>query len=412
MTRLERMIVRIDTSNMGLLEGLPASFRLAAMILVKLQAGRLDVTFPDGRTFRFEGPQPGPCAEIIVHDPAFARPVLSKGDIGFAEAFMEGAFDTPSLATVLEYFTRNFDSAGRLTVGGWLQQVINYIRHAMRGNSRKGSKRNILAHYDLGNEFYRRWLDETMTYSSAIFEPGVDDLREAQLHKYRTLCRSLGLQPGMRVLEIGSGWGGFAEVAAGEFGAHVDSVTISDAQHAWAVERMEKAGLSGKASIQLRDYRDITGSYDAIASIEMFEAVGEKYWPVYFAKISEVLKPGGRAGLQIITIEDAEFENYRKRVDFIQTYIFPGGMLPSVERLRGAVGNAGLELVDQRMFALSYARTLAEWADRFTLAWDEIQPLGFDERFRRMWLYYLAYCEAGFRTGRIDVGQFVLQRPG
>jgi len=411
MTRLERMVVRIDPSSMGLLSGLPASFRLAAMILVKLDTGRLDVTFPDGRTFRFEGPKPGPHAEIIAHDPAFARPVLSRGDIGFAEAFMDGKFDTPSLTNVLEYFTRNFDTAGRLAVGGWLQQALNYIRHALRGNSRKGSKRNILAHYDLGNDFYRLWLDETMTYSSAIFEDGKDDLREAQLNKYRSLCQSLDLKPGMRVLEIGSGWGGFAEVAAREFGVQVDSVTISDAQHEWAVDRIAGAGLAARVDIQLRDYRDITGTYDAVASIEMFEAVGEKYWPVYFAKIAEVLKPGGKAALQIITIEDHEFENYRRRVDFIQTYIFPGGMLPSVEKLRAHTASAGLQWEGQQMFALSYARTLAHWADRFSMAWDRIQPMGFDDRFRRMWLYYFSYCEAGFKTGRIDVGQFVFRRP-
>lgn len=410
MTRLERMVVRIDASNLGLLSGLPASFRLAAMILVKLEMGRLDVSFPDGRTFRFEGAKPGPQAEILAHDPAFARPVLSKGDIGFAEAFMDGKFDTPSLTAVLEYFTLNFDSAGKLAVGGWLQQVMHSIRHALRGNSKKGSKRNILAHYDLGNDFYRLWLDETMTYSSAIFEAGQDDLKEAQLNKYRSLCRSLDLKPGMRVLEIGSGWGGFAQIAAGEFGVTIDSVTISDAQHDLAVKRIAAAGLADRVDIQLRDYRDITGRYDAVASIEMFEAVGEKYWPVYFAKIAEVLKPGGKAALQIITIDDAEFENYQRRVDFIRTYIFPGGMLPSVERLRAATSAAGLAFDSQHMFALSYARTLAQWAERFSTVWETIEPMGFDDRFRRMWLYYFSYCEAGFKTGRIDVGQFVFHR--
>ncbi|MEZ5939629.1 MAG: cyclopropane-fatty-acyl-phospholipid synthase family protein [Hyphomonadaceae bacterium] len=407
MTRHERIVLKPDTPLDKRLGGLPGSMRIAAALISRLRRGRIDITLPDGRTFRFEGPEPGPKAEIFANDMAFVRPVLAKGDIGFAESFMDGRFDTPDLADVLEYFTVNWERAGRLTVGGAFFKVVNSVRHALRGNTRKGSKRNILAHYDLGNAFYEQWLDNSMTYSSGIFEQSGSKLGEAQAAKYASIARNLDLKPGMRILEIGSGWGGFAEYAARNHGVSVDSITISDAQHDYAVSRIARAGLSDRVRILLSDYRDITGDYDGVASIEMFEAVGEKYWPVYFSKIAEVLRPGGKAALQIITIDDALFHSYRERADFIQTYIFPGGMLPSVGKLEEVAGQAGLDLQTDRMFGLDYARTLGLWAERFSAAWDDIRKLGFDERFRRLWLYYLAYCEAGFRTGRIDVGQFV-----
>jgi cyclopropane-fatty-acyl-phospholipid synthase len=411
MTRLDRMIVAITSANLNALDGLPASMRLAAMLLVRLRKGRLDMTFADGRTFRFEGPEPGPRGEIIVHDAAFARTVMAKGDIGFAEAYMDGKFDTPNLADVLEYFTINFDNAGKLAMGGEITRIFNQIRHAFRANTKRGSKRNILAHYDLGNDFYARWLDPTMTYSSALYSDQNQSLEDAQLEKYRAIARRAGLKPGMHVLEIGSGWGGFAETAAREFGARVTSVTISNAQHAYAVRRIADAGLADKVDIQLRDYRDITGQFDAVASIEMFEAVGEKYWPQYFGKVASVLKPGAKAALQIITIEDHEFERYRSRPDFIQRYIFPGGMLPSIERIGKEAADVGLGYETAEMFGLSYDRTLREWEKAFEQAWDHIRGGQFDERFRRLWLYYLAYCQAGFRTRRIDVGHFVLTKP-
>jgi cyclopropane-fatty-acyl-phospholipid synthase len=281
----------------------------------------------------------------------------------------------------------------------------------LRANTKKGSRRNILAHYDLGNDFYARWLDPTMTYSSALYTSVDQNLENAQLAKYRSIARNLNLKPGDHVLEIGSGWGGFAEVAAKEYSARVTSITISDAQHAYATKRIADAGLSSQVEIVLRDYRDVRGQFDAVASIEMFEAVGEEYWPSYFGKIAEVLKPGGRAALQIITIDDDYFDLYRKRADFIQHYIFPGGMLPSERRLRQETAAVGLGFEVDAMFGKSYARTLGEWAKRFELAWDDIKGGKFNESFRRLWLYYLAYCEAGFRTGRIDVGQFVLTKP-
>ncbi len=411
MTRMDRMVQEVGSADLHKLDRLPASLSLAAMFLTRLKKGRLDMLLPDGRTLRFAGQQAGPHAEIIVHDLTFARPVLDRGDIGFAESFMDQKFDTPDLATLLEYFTANFDDAGPLAAGGTIARFLNRLRHAFRANTKKGSKRNILAHYDLGNDFYARWLDPSMTYSSALFSAPDQSLQDAQIAKYRSIARNLQLKPGDRVLEIGSGWGGFAETAAREYGARVTSITISDAQHAYAAKRIADAGLADQVEIVLRDYRDVQGQFDAVASIEMFEAVGEDYWPSYFGKIAEVLKPGGRAALQIITIEDHEFENYKKRADFIQHYIFPGGMLPSIKRLREETQRAGLGFEIDAMFGQSYARTVNEWAKRFERAWDQIRGGKFDEGFRRLWLYYLAYCEAGFRTGRIDVGQFVLTKP-
>ena len=411
MTRLDRMVQEVGASDLHKLDRMPASLRIASLILSRLKKGRLDITLADGRTLRFTGTEPGPHGEIIAHDMAFTRGVLSRGDVGFAEAFMDEKFDSPDLATLLEYFTINFEDAGKLAVGGAITQFLNGVRHMMRANTKKGSKRNILAHYDLGNDFYARWLDPTMTYSSAIYSSKDQDLQDAQLAKYRSIARNLKLKPGDKVLEIGSGWGGFAEVAAKEYGAKVTSITISDAQHGYAVQRIADVGLSDQVEIVMRDYRDVQGEFDAVASIEMFEAVGEEYWPSYFAKIADVLKPGGRAALQIITIDDAHFEDYRSRTDFIQRYIFPGGMLPSERRLREETAAAGLRFEVDAMFGESYGRTLAEWAKRFEMSWDQIKGGKFDESFRRLWLYYLAYCEAGFRTGRIDVGQFVLTKP-
>jgi cyclopropane-fatty-acyl-phospholipid synthase len=412
MSRIDRMVLEIrGPSDLHKLDRLPASLSFTAMILTRLCCGRLDMTLPDGRTLRFVGKHPGPHAELIVHDPKFARTVAARGDIGFAEVYMDGKVDTPDMPALLEYFNANWEDIGKLGIGGSIARFFANLRHMLRANTKKGAKRNILAHYDLGNDFYAAWLDPTMTYSSAIFSSPEQSLQDGQLDKYRAIARNLQLKPGDHVLEIGSGWGGFAEVAAKEFGARVTSITISDAQHAWATKRIADAGLSDQVEIVMRDYRDVKGQFDAVASIEMFEAVGEEYWPGYFAKINEVLKPGGRAALQIITIDDKYFDDYRRRADFIKHYIFPGGMLPSPKRLREETERVGLEFEIDRMFGKDYARTVDEWAKRFDLAWDRIKGGKFDEQFRRLWIYYLAYCSAGFRTGRINVGQFVLKKP-
>jgi cyclopropane-fatty-acyl-phospholipid synthase len=323
---------------------------------------------------------------------------------------MAGEWDTPDLSALLEAFTLNFDRLEKLVRGNPLARAVNRVAHALNRNSRRGARRNIHAHYDLGNAFYSRWLDPSMTYSSARFERPGQPLGEAQHHKYATLARDIGLAPGRHVLEIGCGWGGFAEFAAREVGARVTGITISRAQHDFARKRLFDQGLADLADIRLMDYRDVEGKFDHVASIEMFEAVGEAYWPAYFAKIADVLSPGGRAGLQIITIRDELFRAYRARSDFMRKYIFPGGMLPSERRLREETERAGLEWKAIARFGQNYADTLAAWAASFESAWDEIRGLGFDERFRRLWRFYLSYCEAGFRTERTNVVQLSLTR--
>jgi cyclopropane-fatty-acyl-phospholipid synthase len=394
------------------IKGVPMAFKMATMAMTKIVEGSITVKLPDGRVLVFEGLRPGKSAQFSIADFGFIKRVAAQGDIGFAEGLMAGEWDTPDLAALLEVFSSNLDLMPRLLIGGPLMNALNTLRHKLLNrNTRKGSQKNILSHYDLGNAFYSRWLDPSMTYSSAVYEKEGEDLTSAQMNKYRGLAEKVGLKPGMEVLEIGCGWGGFAEFAAREYGVHVTGVTISKEQHAYAVERLAKAGLAERTEIKLMDYRDIRGQYDAVVSIEMFEAVGEEYWPTYFAKVSEVLKSGAKAGLQVITIDERLFEDYRTRADFIQRYVFPGGMLPSVPRLEAEVAKAGLVWQGAAVFGLSYADTLAEWGKRFLAEWRSIRDMGFDERFRQLWRFYLAYCEAGFRTGRIDVGHFAMQKP-
>jgi cyclopropane-fatty-acyl-phospholipid synthase len=389
----------------------PAAFRTVLKISAEnWEYGQLTFVLPSGPEVRVEGDKPGPDARLIVNDFRFLSRVLSAGDIGFGEGFMAGEWDTPDLSALLEAFTANLDRLRTLLEGNVVYRLVEAMAHALRRNSRAGAKRNILAHYDLGNAFYSRWLDPSMTYSSAWYERPGQPLNEAQRHKYASLARQIELGADNHVLEIGCGWGGFAEFAAGEIGAKVTGITISPAQFEFARKRLFEAGLNERAEIRLVDYRDVTGQFDRVASIEMFEAVGEEYWPTYFGKIHDVLAPGGRAGLQIITIRDELFAEYRKRADFIQKYVFPGGMLPSETRLKEETARAGLEWRDIVRFGQNYADTLAEWARRFESGWDDIRGLGFDERFRRLWRFYLGYCEAGFRTERTNVVQLSLAK--
>jgi cyclopropane-fatty-acyl-phospholipid synthase len=391
------------------LSGLPASGKAVLLALTRLRGGELTMVTPNGERLVFgEGAAK---AALHVHDYRLLKRVMKKGDIGFAESYVEGEWSAPDLAATLTLLASNAEQIMRYFTGGWVGRFINFVRHATRANSRAGARRNILAHYDLGNTFFQQWLDPSMTYSSARFDLGAETLEQGQRHKYRAIADKLELQPGQSVLEIGCGWGGFAEVAAGEYAANITGITISDAQLDYARARMARDGLAEKADIRRVDYRDMEGRYDAIVSIEMFEAVGEKYWPAYFAKVRDLLKPGGRAVLQIITIRDDLFDAYRRHADFIQHYIFPGGMLPSLERLRTETTNAGLTWRGHEAFGQSYAETLAEWARRFSGKWEKIKTLGFDERFKRLWLLYLGYCEAGFRTQRTDVIQLELARP-
>ncbi|HVI32907.1 cyclopropane-fatty-acyl-phospholipid synthase family protein [Phenylobacterium sp.] len=393
------------------LRGAPSPFRFALRVIARnWGVGRLTFVLPSGRELPLEGREPGPHGRLVVRDFRFMRRVLASGDIGFAEGYMAGEWETPDLSALLTAFALNFERLRRVTHGGALMRAVNRILHALNRNTRAGSKRNIHAHYDLGNAFYSRWLDPTMTYSSARFERPGQPLDEAQRHKYRTLAEGMDLSPDHHVLEIGCGWGGFAEYAARDVGARVTGITISREQFDFARRRMFEQGLAERADIRLVDYRDVAGRFDRVASIEMFEAVGERYWPAYFGKIRESLTPGGRAGLQIITIRDELFTEYQRRADFIQKYVFPGGMLPSEARLKAETDRAGLDWRGISRFGQHYADTLASWAQRFEAAWDDIRRQGFDERFRRLWRFYLSYCEAGFRTGQTDVVQLSLAR--
>ncbi len=391
------------------LQAAPAPFRFAVCRMAENWGkGGLTVCLPDGRSFRVGDAAPE--AKIVVRDYRFIGRCLTRGDVGFAEGYMAGEWDTPDLAGLLEVMALNFDRIKLVSEGGILTRVFGLIAHALNRNSRRGARRNIEAHYDLGNDFYAAWLDPGMTYSAAMFAAPGQSLEEAQAQKYAALARSIDLKLGHEVLEIGCGWGGFAEYAAKEVGAKVVGLTLSPAQRDYAQRRLFEQGLADRVDIRLTDYRDIQGKFDRAVSIEMFEAVGEAYWPAYFAKLDEVLKPGGVAGLQVITIEERLFEQYRARTDFIQTHIFPGGMLPSEERFERAVENAGLKIAAATRFGRDYARTLTDWQDRFDTAWPAIAAQGFDERFRRLWRFYLSYCAAGFRTGRTNVMQVVLNR--
>ena len=390
--------------------GAPASAKAVLLALLQLKGGAALVTLPDGRRLAF-GDGAGPSVDFQIRSYQFANRVLSSGDIGFAEGLMAGEWESDDLSPLLTLLASNVERFTRLLEGGPIGKAVHWVRHVSNANTKSGSRRNSLAHYDLGNEFYSAWLDASMTYSSARFDAQVRDLEAGQRAKYRALAEHLELKATDHVLEIGCGWGGFAEYAAREYGARVTGITISDEQLAYAQARMAKAGLFDRVEIRRQDYRDVEGQFDKVASIEMFEAVGEKYWPAYFGKIAEVLKPGGKAGLQIITIDERLFEQYRRRADFIQRYVFPGGMLASVERLKEESSKVGLVWREVEAFGQSYADTLAEWARRFKAKWSDIHAMGFDERFKQLWLFYLSYCEAGFRTGRTNVVQLELAKP-
>jgi cyclopropane-fatty-acyl-phospholipid synthase len=386
----------------------PMRARMVMRALIGLPVGSLRVTVPSGQSFRVGGRTPGPAAEVRLKNWRLPGRAFAGGTIGLAESYIDGDWDSPDVTSFLELFVRN-EKHGEELAGGasWLLTVLQRVRHWLNENTVKGSKRNISAHYDLGNEFYRLWLDPSMTYSSALFSNGANDLGSAQSEKYRALARDTGITERDQVLEIGCGWGGFAEFAAREIGCKVTGLTVSREQLDFAKARLQQEGLSDKVEFRLQDYRHEIGSYDKVVSIEMFEAVGEKYWQTFFAKLRSCLKPGGAAGLQIITINEKSFPAYRAQPDFIQRYVFPGGMLPTPSRLWSLGAEQELSLVTERIFPQDYARTLREWRERFWNAWQRIVPLGFDERFRRLWEFYLFYCEAGFRAEYIDVRQVI-----
>lgn len=401
----------IEAAPSGDLSRLPLFFRMACKIAARIRIGSLTFLLPDGRKLRFEGAaEPEVDGVIIVRDFAFAHRSVLGGDIGFFESFADGQWESPNVTDVLYVFARNADHLKEAFAATPLIAFLDRIRHNLNRNTRIGSRRNIMAHYDLGNSFYEKWLDRTMTYSSARFGEGATDLSAAQTNKYRTLAQSISLKPGDSVLEIGSGWGGFAEYAAKVVGANVTGITISPAQLDYARARIFREGLSDRVDFKLLDYRDVSGAYDKVASIEMFEAVGKEYWGAYFEKVRDLLKPGGTAGIQTITIADRFFDTYSRSTDFIKRYVFPGGMLPSPGALKREVAGAGLVWQAAAAFGPDYAATLAEWRRRFLAAWGDIVPLGFDEKFKKLWQFYLSYCEAGFRAATTDVMQIRLAR--
>lgn len=388
--------------------------KLLKLAKERVSVGCLTIVTPDGHRTRVGNEGATPKATWHIHNDKAVRRILSRGALGFAEGFLNGDWEANDLAAFLHLMAENFDNlVSGETKGNRVMAMLTRFQHVLNKNTRKGSRKNILAHYDLGNAFYEQWLDPSMTYSSAFWDRHKKaNLQTAQSQKYTRIANEISLKPGQSVLEIGCGWGGFAELAAGEFGGHVTGLTISDEQHDYAVQRLEAKGLGNQTSIQLTDYRDVEGEFDHIVSIEMFEAVGQEFWDAYFSTVYDRLKPGGKACLQIITIEEAHFDSYTSgSADFIQHYIFPGGLLPTVTHLRTLTQKHGLNWENQKMFGLDYADTLAAWAISFEKSWESIVPMGFDEAFRRMWLYYLAYCEAGYRSKRIDVGQFTLSKP-
>ncbi len=398
-------------SRLTLPRSVPARARSVLRLLERLRHGALSLQLPDGTQLRFgQGEQPA--ASLVLHDWSVFDAALKSGDIGFAETYRDGLWTTPDLAALLRVFIRNRQALEELIYGNWLGSLLYRVRHLFNRNTRTNSRKNIHAHYDLGNAFYRLWLDETMNYSSAWFEGQIEgDMVTAQRAKVRRALRMAGVQPGHRVLEIGCGWGALAEKATKEFGATLTGVTLSTEQLAWARDRLARQGLADRADLRLQDYRDIDdGPYDAICSIEMLEAVGREYWPTYFASVAKLLKPGGKACIQTIVIQDRLFDRYIRSTDFIQQYIFPGGCLPCPSEFRREAQAAGLKVVDELAFGPDYAETCRRWRSDFMARKDEVLALGFDERFIRIWEFYLAYCEAGFDAGDIDVVQYTLAR--
>jgi cyclopropane-fatty-acyl-phospholipid synthase len=387
----------------------PSRVRLILKLLAQLKQGALQLVMPDGQTAHL-GDASYPVT-LRLHDWSMFDAVIKSGDIGFAETFIANGWSTDNLTGLIELLIRNREQIESLIYGKWWGNLLYRMRHLFNRNSRAGSRNNIHAHYDIGNEFYQLWLDPSMTYSSALFSNGeADSVQDGQVAKYRRILNQLKVSPGDHILEIGCGWGGFAELAVKEWGTQVRGLTLSHEQLHFANKRIAQQGLAAQVELQLMDYRECAGQYDAIASIEMFEAVGEAYWPTYFECIVRNLKPQGRACVQTIVIADELFERYRKSTDFIQQYIFPGGMLPSPQKFRQQAHNAGLKIVDEFCFGLDYARTLLEWRKAFRIHLPQLGKQNFDERFLRTWEFYLSYCEAGFRADNLNVMQFTLEK--
>lgn len=389
----------------------PLLVRPLLLALSRLQYGELTLITPDGDSYQFRGAHPGPQAQLQVYDWRALRRIVLAGDIGLAEAWRDGWLTSPDWTSLLQLALANEAAFEQAIHGSWLGTAGYWLKHLTRANTRRGSRRNIHAHYDIGNDFYRLWLDPGMTYSAAIFsgEAG-QTLAAAQEAKYERILARLDAQPGQRILEIGCGWGGFAEYAIRSRGVHVTGVTLSPSQLEWAQQRLAAAGLAQQADLRLQDYRDIDGQFDHIVSIEMLEAVGARWWPRYFRTLHDRLKPGGRAMVQVITIGDDHFARYQRGTDFIQQFIFPGGMLPSPAALDRDIASAGLQLAERYTFGRDYAETLRRWLHDFNAALPQVYGQGFDQAFVRLWQFYLHYCIAGFDAGRTDVCQLEIRR--
>jgi cyclopropane-fatty-acyl-phospholipid synthase len=405
-----------STTRTSSTEAMPAAARRVLSLLQRLQHGTLHVQWPDGRVEQFGSvPASGKSLNATLHLHSYAplTQALKSGDIGFAESYIAGEWTTNNLADLLQLLVANRRDMDELIFGSWLGRLYYRVRHLLHRNTRSNSKKNIHAHYDLGNAFYELWLDPTMNYSSAWFDNDhAKPMAEAQTAKVRRALRMVDAKAGDRILEIGCGWGALAELGGTEFGAHMSGVTLSHEQLAFANQRMQRLGLDSTSSLRLQDYRDIDdGPYDAICSIEMLEAVGQEYWDTYFESVARLLKSGGKACVQTIVIDDALFERYVKSTDFIQQYIFPGGCLPCPRAFRAHAERAGLKVVDELAFGLDYAETLRRWRHQFMADKAQVLQLGFDERFMRIWEYYLAYCEAAFEQHNTDVIQFTLLKP-
>ena len=384
--------------------------RLTLSLLRNMHIGTLDIILPDARKLRFEGQKSGSHALLRIHNDKAINAFAKGGRLGFCEAYLEGFWSSPDMAVFFKLMIENEQHFHDILDGQNWYRMLSKLSHFMRPNSRRGSRKNIYRHYDIGNDFYAAWLDPSMTYSSACYKTGAETLEQAQVEKYAVMATRLDLKKGDHVLEIGCGWGGFAEYAASVIGAHVTAVTISKAQYDYAQKRLKQAGVSDLIDLRLQDYRDIEGQFDAVASIEMFEAVGETYWPVFFNKLHALLKQGGRANLQVITIEEKSFENYRNTPDYIQRYIFPGGMLPTIQILQEQAETTGLVFEDYIAFGHDYATTLKHWNTSFQDAWSDLKGEKMDERFKRLWEQYLCYCQAGFEAGTIDVVQAAMHK--
>ncbi|MEY4481239.1 MAG: hypothetical protein RIQ84_401 [Pseudomonadota bacterium] len=393
-------------------ELLPWHAKALFKLLENLRAGKLNLVDPNGNQFCFEGTQPGLTAHIHIHNWSVSKSCLKSGDIGFAESYINGDWDSPDIESLLRLLLINRQAIEKLIYGSWWGSLFHRLKHWLNKNSKKGSKKNIHAHYDIGNSFYSLWLDQSMTYSSAFFDEKNLSLFDAQKNKYERIISSIGIQENERLLEVGCGWGGLMETAQRKNIA-IDCLTISQEQAAYAQTRADQLSLShpSPANIILQDYRDHEAQYDGIASIEMFEAVGEEYWPSYFAMINRCLKPGKKACIQTIVIAEDLFEKYRHNSDFIQQYIFPGGMLPSTTVFKKCAEDAGLIVEDAFSFGKDYQKTLEIWHSQFNSSLSEIKAQGFDEKFIRLWNLYLMYCAAGFAEESTDVIQFTLRKP-